>query len=432
MLFSKSRPTRALARAFSGILLALLSACGGGGGSGGITPLVATDPPTLNNLPPAPAVQNMLAIVVDSGPANTGYNVNRLYTTVTVCLPGSATQCQTIDHVLVDTGSIGLRLLSSSLAPGLNLSRVTSNYGFPLLGCMQFIDQSFAWGPIATADIILGGKTAANTPIQIIADPAFSHLAASCATGTPLQTANNLGANGILGLGMQREDCGLDCTTANFGVYYTCTDSNCTAPPIGTHASLAQQVAHPVPKFSNDNNGLIVDLPPVNTLSAATLNGSLIFGIGSQPNNTLATSTPVLTASNGISTSFAARTSPTTFPTTYLDTGSNGNFFDSEGTLASCGTGITGFYCPATTTTFTATLTGSNGQMLPVSFSVANASVLFDTRQAVLPQLAGDLPDLRAFDFGLPFFYGRRVYFGIEDVIRNRVGTFVAFEASKY
>jgi len=67
---------------------------------------------------------------------------------------------------------------------------------------------------------------------------------------------------------------------------------------------------------------------------------------------------------------------------------------------------------------------------MPVSFSVANASVLFDTRQAVLPHLAGDLPDLRAFDFGLPFFYGRRVYFGIQDV--NGDGAFVAFEASKH
>jgi hypothetical protein len=46
-----------------------------------------------------------------------------------------------------------------------------------------------------------------------------------------------------------------------------------------------------------------------------------------------------------------------------------------------------------------------------------------------LPQLAGDLPDLTAFDFGLPFFYGRRVYFGIQDV--NGFGAFVAFEASQ-
>jgi hypothetical protein len=413
-----------MTKLLSGLLLAVLSACGGGGSS--VAPPEATQAaPTLNNLPPTPAIPNVLGIVVDAGPANTGYNVNRLYTTVTICLPGSITQCQTIDHVLVDTGSTGLRLLSSALAPSLNLNRITNSRGLPLLGCMQFIDQSFAWGPLATADITLGGKTAANTPIQLIADPAFSHLSASCASGTPLQTAQDLGANGILGLSTQREDCGLPCASTNHnGIYYACNDSACSSPT-SSRAALAQQVAQPVPKFASDSNGLIIDLPQVTTASTASLRGSLIFGIASQTNNTPAASTQVLTLGNGgtgISTNFAGRT----FQTTYIDTGSNGNFFDSAGTLAACGTGINGFYCPSALTALSATLTGANGQSLPVSFSVANAQALFDTTHAVLPQLAGDLPDLTAFDWGLPFFYGRRVYFGIQDV--NGDGAYVALD----
>jgi hypothetical protein len=36
---------------------------------------------------------------------------------------------------------------------------------------------------------------------------------------------------------------------------------------------------------------------------------------------------------------------------------------------------------------------------------------------------------LTAFDFGLPFFYGRRVYFRIQDMFGD--GAFVAFEASQ-
>lgn len=422
---SASRP-RALARGLACALLALLGACGGGG-SGGVA-VVSTDPPTLNILPPAPAVQNQLAIAVDAGPANTGYNVNRLYASVTVCFPGSTTQCQTIDHVLVDTGSTGLRLLASALAPGLSLNQTSSNSGLPLLGCMQFIDQSFAWGPIATADITLGGKTATSTPVQIIGDPVFSHLEKTCPGRKSLQTAQDLGANGILGLSMQREDCGLACTLyPTNGVYFTCADSTCSST-IGTRATLVQQVAHPVPKFSTDNNGLLVDLPAVSTASAPTLNGSLIFGIGTQTNNTPASNTPVLTSLGG-GTGLTTRFMDRTFQTTYLDTGSNGNFFDSAGTLAACGTAIAGFYCPDTLTALTATLTGANGQTYPVDFSVANAAVLFASRQPVLPQLAGDLPDLTAFDFGLPFFYGRRVYFGIHN--ERGAGAFVAFEASQ-
>lgn len=426
MLFSKPPLPRALAKVLACALLALLGACGGGGVG---VATVATDPPTLNILPPAPEVQNKLDIVVDAGPANTGYNVNRLYATVTVCFPGSTTQCQTIDHVLVDTGSTGLRLLASALAPGLNLNRTSSSSGLPLLGCMQFIDQSFAWGAIATADITLGGKTAASTPVQIMGEPVFSHLEKTCPGRKSLQTTQDLGANGILGLSMQREDCGLACAThPSNGVYFTCTDSTCAAT-IGTRAALTQQVAHPVPKFSTDNNGLLIDLPAVSTASASTLNGSLIFGIGTQTNNTPASATPVLTSLGG-TTGLTTRFLDRTFQTTYLDTGSNGIFFDSAGTLAACGADITGFYCPATLTALTATLTGANGQTFPVDFSVANAAVLFASRQPVLPQLAGDLPDLSSFDFGLPFFVGRRVYFGIQN--ERGDGAFVAFEASKY
>src|SRR5664279_5010150 len=54
-------------------------------------------------------VNNVLPIVVDLGPLNN--YANGSFATVTVCTPGTST-CQTIDHVLVDTGSIGLRLLS--------------------------------------------------------------------------------------------------------------------------------------------------------------------------------------------------------------------------------------------------------------------------------------------------------------------------------
>lgn len=428
MQFNNSPLKHPLTRFFFCLLLALLavlSACGGGGGAGATG---TTDEPTLSGLPPAPAVNNVLDITVDAGPPNTGYNVNRLYTTVTLCLPGSVTQCQTIDHVLVDTGSVGLRLLSSALVPGLDLPKVVTAEGLPLLNCIQFVDASFAWGPVVKADVRLGGKTAANTPIQLIADPAFSPLSATCATGRSLQTAQYLGAHGILGLGMQREDCGLACITRPLnGVYYTCTDSACTRA-VGSRAALAQQVAQPVAKFDTDNNGLVVDLPAVNARYAASLSGRLIFGIGSQSNNVQAPATPVLTVAgngSGITTHFAG----STFQTTYLDTGSNGIFFGTTGTMGACSAAIVGFYCPAALTALSATLTGSNGQTFPVAFSVDSAAELFKSRLPVLPLLAGDLPDLMAFDWGLPFFFGRRVYFGLEGV--NGGGAYVAIEASQ-
>ena len=75
------------------LLAVLLSACGGGGGA-------ATTP-----TPPVLVAQgNVVPVVVDTGPADAGYNVNRLYVDVTICRTVS-NDCQTIDHVLVDTVS---------------------------------------------------------------------------------------------------------------------------------------------------------------------------------------------------------------------------------------------------------------------------------------------------------------------------------------
>jgi hypothetical protein len=54
--------------------------------------------------------------------------------------------------------------------------------------------------------------------------------------------------------------------------------------------------------------------------------------------------------------------------------------------------------------------------MAEVSFSVDNATILFaGATNNVLPTLAGDIGDANTFDWGLPFFYGRRVFIGIEE-----------------
>src|SRR6267142_2853242 len=106
------RARRVLASALSTI-----AAAGCGGGSDGAN--------SGNNRIAPPDGANVVAIVVDSGPlgsagAPVGY-VNGAFVTVTVCVPGTA-NCQAIDHVLVDTGSSGLRLLANDGRAGGELS----------------------------------------------------------------------------------------------------------------------------------------------------------------------------------------------------------------------------------------------------------------------------------------------------------------------
>jgi hypothetical protein len=259
--------------------------------------------------------------------------------------------------------------------------------------------------------VLLGGKTARNVPMQLAGSPAYDPLSGACSSGTEMNTAATLGANGILGLGLFKEDCGAGCAsvTGN-GFYYTCADAACTTTaPI--RASLAQQVKQPVALFDTDNNGLVVQLPAVDPMGAASLAGSVIFGIATQANNQLGTESVLTTDSLGyISTVLAGRNLGTSF----IDTGSNALFFDS-GAIALCGARASGFYCPLAPVDSVATNVGMNGARVTVPYTVDNAVTLFASYpNAVLPGLAGPIGDARTFDWGLPFFYGRRVFVGIE------------------
>lgn len=393
------------------MMAALLTACGGGGG-GDATVSASAGTPASSGSGSVPAAgpalaSNVIAVTVDRGPA--GINVNRLYTDVTICQPGT-TLCQTINHVLVDTGSTGLRLLSGVLSPSLGLGKVASASGLPLLACARFLDNSFAWGPVVTADITLGGKTVAAMPVQVVADSDFTSLARSCSSGAAIDTVASLGAKGILGLGLFKEDCGASCAniTAN-GIYFTCTTAACTAAT-ATRASTAKQLKNPIPLFANDNNGFVIDLPAVGSAGAESVSGSLIFGIGTQSNNQVASSRVLTTGATGY---FSTLLSGQSLNTSFIDTGSNGLYFDSS-MIPTCSVSSS-FYCPTSLLTLSATQRGTNAVNNPVVFSVDNALGLFaDPAKTVLPNLAGTIGDARIFDWGLPFFYGRRVFTGIE------------------
>jgi len=147
------------------------------------------------------AVVNFQSIVVNAGPANSYFNC--AFTTVTVCVPGQSS-CQTIDGVLVDTGSTGLRVLASKLT--LSLPQQTDSTGSPIAECAQFLD-GLTWGPVQTADVKMAGEQASNVPIQVIGAPAFSSIPTACAnTGVSEQTVDTLGANGVLGVAVFKQD----------------------------------------------------------------------------------------------------------------------------------------------------------------------------------------------------------------------------------
>jgi len=431
--------------------LIVLSACGGGGGGGSSSSAVSSTPPVTTPPPPATAA-NSATITVDAGPAvlDTGPGAyiqdNTLYVSVTLCAPGT-TNCQTIDHVLVDTGSVGLRIFQSVLSPGLlsALPLQTDASGDPVGECYGYID-GYVFGSVRQADFQIGGETVAGMPMQVVADTGvFSAVPSSCSSGggANLNTVQLFGANGIIGLGVTTTDCGTFCQTAggfSAAVYYDCPTSGCASIIARTAATTApfQQLPNPVAAMSVDNNGVIISLPASSAAGQASLTGTLYFGIGTQTNNALGAAT-VLTTTTSSSPNgaglFTATYGGQSLDQSFLDSGSTTYLFVDNSIALCTGSGFKGYYCPASPLALSPTLQGLSGATASGAFTLNNAQTLLSTSFSVLPGLganpnavSGLMAYPASFDFGLPFFYGRKIYTALEGrSAGGTAGPYIAF-----
>jgi hypothetical protein len=362
--------------------------CGGGSSS---TPATGTTTMAMN----------FQSIVVNAGPANNYFN--GAFTSVTICVPGSSS-CQTIDGILVDTGSTGLRVLANAVT--LALPQQTDTSGDPIAECFSFLD-GFTWGPVQSADIKMGGEQASNAAVQLIGTT--PPVPAACAaSGTPENTLDALGANGVLGVGLFREDCGPACAaigSSNPGVYYSCPASGCRT----IAQTLARQLQNPISLFARDNNGVVIQLSSVALGGAVTSTGMMVFGIGTESDNALGAAKVLTLDGNGnLSTSYGSQT----YSGSYLDSGSNGIFFlDTKTTGLPVCTSSSDFYCPATLQAQSATIRGVNGASSAVAFNVGNLDAL-NGRFNAFSEVAG--PNPGGFAWGLSFFFGRTIFTAIE------------------
>lgn len=352
---------------------------------------------------PAGVPANVMAVSVNGGLCSAGSYLNKPCVSVTVCNP-DLSACQTVNDVLLDTGSYGLRVFRQSIG-NLSLPPVGSGGG-SLTGCVQFADGSSLWGPIMTAAVKLGNEPAVQIPIQVI-DSSFGSLPLPCTNADPTPVSS--GFSGILGVGVLTEDCGPRCVvSANNGVYYRCTGTSC----VGTMVPLADQVQNPVARLPVDNNGLIVQLPSVPVgVGAPSVSGSVIFGIGTRTNNTPASPITFPTDQNGdINTIFNGVST-----IGFFDTGSNGLFFPNAApsVLPVCAPPNSDWFCPPTTRALFATNVGITGTPTnTVGFNISNLVTLANSPNNVFNDVGG--PSTFGFDWGLPFFLGRSVYFGLE------------------
>jgi hypothetical protein len=344
---------------------------------------------------------NVLAITVNGPLCSNNSYINKPCVSLTVCTPGTPT-CQTIDDILLDTGSYGLRIFKQSL--NVSLVQVTGDSG-SLAECVQYADGSSDWGPIQIASVILGNEPAVQVPIQVI-DSTFGTLPVACQNADKSPT--DAGFNGILGVGFFAQDCGSACSNSpDNGMYYTCTESDCS----GSAVALLSQVQNPVALLPQDNNGVIVELPSVPLGGVPSVNGYLVFGIGTRSNNM---PSGVKTYTANLNGEFTTKFNGISY-SSFLDTGSNGLFFPSPSlnVLPDCAYPDSGWFCPLSTKSFSATNKGSSGSPRGVvSFKIGYYDSLSASSNNVFAEIGGS--GAGDFDWGLPFYFGRNVYMGIE------------------
>ncbi len=369
----------------------ILVACGGGSSSS------SSSDSDQSSLPSVNLSANSISINVGAGTAK---NVNTPYVSVTICQPGTNI-CKTVDNILLDTGSTGLRVLASTIT-SLQLTQVVVNYA-PILECASFISGD-AWGPVKLADVKMSAEVASSIPIQILADPSYSTIPSACGGSQNTQISTTLKTNGILGVGLFIND---------NQSYFNCVPTALNNCRISLSLAPNLQVQNPVAAFPVNNNGVILKLPSVGATGAKLVTGSLTFGIDTQTNNSSVGSYVIPTNSSGL---FTTIFNNTTFNSSFIDSGSNGLYFPSgslSSVLVDCSSfTLSGFYCPAVTQSYMASLTLKNNVLSNVSFSAANAKTLVANGNYAYNNITGQIGG-NLFDWGLPFFFGKSVFIGI-------------------
>jgi hypothetical protein len=332
-------------------------------------------------------------MTVEQEPAISAYStVNLPYVSVTLC--DKTGRCQTVDHIVVDTGSYGLRVLASAVT-SLGLPISTTVGGGALAECATFLG-GFMWGGVHSTTVKIAEEIASNIPVQLLGDPSLPSTAPTqCQNaGGDIGNLNGIGGNGLLGVGQFVED---------QGSYFSCAGG-----PSGTCTPIlvapTNQVSNPVSYFAVDNNGVILQMPAISISGQSSATGTLTFGIDTQANNSVA-GYKILPAD--FQGNFTATIAGQIYTQSFIDSGSNYSFM----TLPGYNTNVYGDYAPPVYTSLAGTLTSNSvptSQAIPIQLGMIDTTTLnFSTFTAF-----NDIIDPGATgtaDLGMPFFYGQSI-----------------------
>ncbi|CAJ5476421.1 DUF3443 family protein [Burkholderia pseudomallei] len=397
------------------LAMVFLAGCGGGNGSdeSGSTPAntgsaPASTIPGAGQYPPAASADptyigtyaavagnNVVPVYFESGNSPT-YNSNIPYIDVQICVPGTS-QCVRVDHVQVDSGSTGLRIMKSALN-GLTLPLQANTSGAQISECMAYA-TSEVWGPVARSDVYVGGEFGGNQTLQVIDDSDSASVPASCSSqGALTDTTSSFGGKGIIGINQLFSD---------GGSYYACTGTGCSQLD-----SSPVTVTNPVAGFAQDNNGVSIQIQPISDLGATSASGQLIFGINTASNNRIAGAAILYTDKNGdLSVNTGTRTMPG-----FIDSGTASYFFPDDGSIPICSDNRN-WYCPPSPISVNVDVIAGDASVdRPSSYRLSSYdSISADMEVAPTGESGSVFNDGASwYVLGLPFYINRRVYGSIQ------------------
>lgn len=321
---------------------------------------------------------------------------NRLVVSVTVCEPGTA-RCATIDDVMVDTGSTGLRLEASAVPRWLRLPAHVGPDQRPLAECLHFLHDD-AWGPLVQADLHMGGMSIGDLPLQIIADDGGPQPDA-CPRSSVRPTSN-----GTLGVGPHLSDCPGSCDGGSKSPGYFVEEAG-TWQAVRGPIDPADRLPNPVSRLPEHSNGVVFDLPLPPEGGAREVAGTLTFGVGTSANNRLDRAAIIPVSTTGrFTTTFRGRV----YPDSYIDSGTETYILDNP-ELPRC-PGMDWAFCAEPGRWLEATVVGEAGTHHRWPFRVGDYSTARARDLGASDGMAvAAEPGSTSFVWGAPFFLGKRV-----------------------
>ncbi len=326
---------------------------------------------------------------------------NRMVVSVTVCEPGTE-RCNTVDDVMVDTGSTGLRLEASAVPTWLRLPPSLGPGGKPLAECLRFVHDT-AWGSLHRADVRLGRMTARDLPLQVIDDQDGAQPPA-CPHSDVRPTSN-----GTLGVSQHLFDCQGTCEQRAEAPGVFVRDGTGWSPIAGT-VEPAYRLPNPVSYLPGHDNGIVIDLPSPPAGGAREVVGTLTFGVTGIADDSVGTAGILhLDAAGRFTTVLGGRS----YPASYIDSGTE-TYVLRDDDLPRC-RDMSWAYCVEPRRILDAEMVGSDGRMVPTRFGVGDYQGTRERHAGASNDIAEVAePRSATFVWGAPFFLGRRIALVIE------------------